>query len=120
MKKYLHTSALAIVSFFLVTATNAQVSLAPDQNPSFAVSRDKYMQIADSMNQWHGTTFQETYKAFDWYENKLERRDERRQFRQQLRLERYRYDYNPYYHSGYNYNYRYNPHRYNRFGFCWF
>lgn len=101
----------------------AQAQLAPDQNPDFAVSRDKYMKIADSLNSWHSTTFQETYKAIDWLADRKQARADRREFRRQLRLERaawygdYYYD-NNYYYNAYPYRgYRrgyYNNRYYNR------
>lgn len=123
MKKYILTSALSVLGIFQICISSAQESLAPDQNPQFAASRDKYLKISDSVNQWHGTTFQETYKAFDWYDQKMERRNDRRQFRRELRMERARnsYYYSPYnnrrnyyspYYNNYN-NYNYNN-RYNR------
>ncbi len=79
-------------------------NLAPDQNPNFAVSRDKYMQLADSVNRWHGTTFQETYSAPDWVERRELRRKENRQFRRDLRLERQRRGYQPYHYQPYGYS----------------
>jgi hypothetical protein len=118
MKKHILTSALSLLGILQITTSHAQENIAPDQNPQYAVSRARYMKISDSVNQWHGTTFQETYKAFDWYENKMERKKERQQYRRELRRERARYSR---YHSPYNqrgnyyqpyYNNYYN--RYNR------
>jgi len=88
---------------------HAQTGLAPDQNPSYAISRAKYMQIADSLNEWHSTTQQNIYKAIDWLADRKEARADRREFRRQLRMERARwdYDYNDgYYHRNYNNRYR--------------
>src|SRR5215211_5142548 len=117
MKKTLHTSALVLFSF-LFTGAFAQTTFLADQNPNYSVSREKYMRMADSINQWHGTTVQQTYKAFDWYENKQERRHNREQFRRELRLEMAR-GYYPDYYNHYNYRYRnyYRPHYR---GFWWF
>lgn len=112
MYKVLLTTALLTAWGF--TTVNAQETLAVDQNPAFAVSRAKYMAVADSINQWHGITHQQTYKAFDWYEQKMERRNDRRQFRRDLRMERakrsgyYRYNGNRSYYNPYYQNRRYN------------
>lgn len=106
--------------FLLICFTlTAQSNLAPDQNPDFASSRDKYMKIADSVNQWHGTTIQQTYKAFDWYEHKQELRNDRLQFRRQLRLQRNYYYYRPYSNRSYYQNNSRNYYHRNRWGFCW-
>ena len=119
MKKHLLASALLFFSFVVQTTASAQTSLAPDQNPAFAVSRDKYLRLADSMNAWHGTTFQQTYKAFDWYENKMERKEQRRQFRREIRSERAR-NYNNYYsYPGYQRYRGHNPYYRPRY-FRWF
>ncbi|MBL7730332.1 MAG: hypothetical protein JNM88_04075 [Chitinophagaceae bacterium] len=75
---------------------NAQTELAPDQNPNYAISRDKYMKMADSMTKWHGTTLQNTYQAIDWLADRERARKNRIDFRRQLRLERARW-------NGYNY-----------------
>jgi hypothetical protein len=118
MKKYILTSALSLLGIFQITSSNAQENIAPDQNPQYAVSRARYMKIADSVNPWHGTTFPETYKAFDWYENKMEKRKERQQFRRELRTERARQSryYSPYRQRGNYYSPYYNNYynRYNR------
>lgn len=93
-------------------------SADPDQNPRWAVSRDKYIRMADSLNAWHGTTRDETYKAIDWMEERKEARADRRAFRRQLRLERANYGF------GYDYygydrfsNYGYNNYGYNNFNY---
>ena len=83
----------------LLTAgnANAQTELAPDQNPNYTISRDKYMKMADSLTRWHSTTLQNTYEAIDFMADREKIRNDRREFRQQLRMERARW---------YNYNYR--------------
>ncbi|RYY85243.1 MAG: hypothetical protein EOO15_17525 [Chitinophagaceae bacterium] len=93
----------------------ASAQTVPDQNPNFAVSREKYLSMADSVNRWHSVTVQNTYKAYDWYEAREERRTARRNNRQAIRLNRsqrwnsgYNYGnnwYNPY-HNSYYYNQR--------------
>jgi hypothetical protein len=109
------------ILFFSYIAT-AQAGLAPDQNPNYAVSRTKYMQLADSLTDWQSTTQHTIYKAIDWLADRKEARADRREFRRQLRMERARADY-AYYDAGYypnnyyrNYNnrYRYNNYRRHR------
>ena len=107
--KTLHATALAITLTICNQLVFSQEKLAPDQNPRFAESRDKYMKLTDSINRWHGTTFQETYKAFDWYEARQERRQERLDFRREMKRMRlnHRYRYQPYNSRPYyNRNYR--------------
>ena len=113
----------AVAVCFSSYRANAQAGLAPDQNPNYAVSRSKYMQIADSLNEWHSTTQHNIYKAIDWLADRKEARADRREFRRQLRMERARRDYdyyndgyysNNYYHRNYNNHYRYNNYRRNR------
>ena len=128
MKIYLPTTLL-LIGVLATGVAMAQPALAPDQNPNYAISRAKYMQVADSLNEWHSTTFQDTYKAIDWLADRKEARADRREFRRQLRMESIRWDnyyngfdyypsyrgqyYNNYYHNGYR---RYNNNYYNRFG----
>jgi hypothetical protein len=111
MKAYLLQMPILIAAFFTGNKLSAQdADLAPDQNPNYAISRDKYMGMADSINAWHSTTIQDTYKAKDWLADRAEARMERRQFRRELR--RYRAGwYDPYYNNYYNNynNYRYYP-----------
>ncbi len=116
MKKNLRLATGIVAVFFFGYTANAQSELAPDQNPNYAVSRAKYMQIADSLNEWHSTTYQQMYKAIDWLEDRKEARADRREFRRQLRMERARWGYD-YFDTGYypgnsyrNFNNRY---RYN-------
>ncbi|GAA4310376.1 hypothetical protein GCM10023149_05020 [Mucilaginibacter gynuensis] len=72
----------------------AQTALVADQNPRYLVSQVKYTRMADTLNSLHGTTVQNTYKAYDWYEAKLERRQQNREWRHQERMNGY-YDYSP-------------------------
>lgn len=81
--KFFTLFAAALISSSMATA---QTDLAPDQNPRHGESLSKYTRIADSLNALHGTTIQNTYKAYDFMEARAERRDERRNFRRQLRL----------------------------------
>jgi len=122
--KYLNKLTLFAIVALLAIGANAQSELAPNQNPNFAVSRAKYMNISDSLNRWHGTTPQETYKAIDFLVDRKEARAERRDFRRQLRSQRVgwynSYDNYSYYPSSYrnswgNQNYNYNNYgRYRR------
>jgi hypothetical protein len=118
MKTFYLSLAILLAALAPAAPADAQ-SLAPNQNPNYAVSRDKYMRLADSLTRLHGTTLQDTYAAPDWYEQKMQRRHDRREFRQQLRLERARYDWNstPYY-APYRYD-NYRHHRYYRPWWLW-
>jgi hypothetical protein len=114
--KILIRHTLGILTFVGAAFTvTAQTNLAPDQNPNYQVSRDRYMKVADSINSWHSTTVQQTYKAIDYLEDKRIAKEQRRAFRQELRLERARnnrhygyYNYRPYRQSRYSYYPRYN------------
>jgi len=120
MKKSILCICFSLAILFYADVARAQNSLAPDQNPSFAVSRDKYMNMADSLTGFQSSTVHTTYKAYDWYEAKQERKSERIQFRRQLQLERARNDYR-YYEDDFDYNWRnryrrnYSPFRFRRF-----
>ncbi|MBL7760394.1 MAG: hypothetical protein JNK08_06825 [Sediminibacterium sp.] len=57
--------------------------LLPDQNPNYLVSQEKYSKLKDSLLIYSNTTPQQTYQAFDWYQDKLNRRNERRAYRRQ-------------------------------------
>lgn len=103
MKKSLLTALILLTGSIPGVFGQAQPALAPDQNPNFAVSRDKYMKIADSLNTWHSTTFQENYRAIDWIADRQQARADRREFRRQLRLETARW-YGDYYYDDYYYN----------------
>jgi hypothetical protein len=102
----------------ITNKTSAQNQLVTDQNPRYEESRSKYMTMSDSINTWHSTTSQETYRAIDYLADKAEAREQRKAFRRELRLERARngygwyndYSYYPavrngYYNNGYNYHY---------------
>jgi len=120
MKRSIHRLFfLAITALFITTGSIAQTGLADDQNPNYRESRDKYMNLADSLNAYHSTTVQETYDAIDFLEDRREAREQRRAFRRELRLERARYGgyyyddyYTPYYNNYPTYNYR--SYRYGR------
>lgn len=118
--------AVTLVMVTLFTATTiAQTSLAPDQNPRYMESQQKYMKVSDSVNTWHSTTLQDTYKAIDFLADKQEARDQRRAFRRQMRMERARWGWDNGYYDNYNgygypgyYNNNYNNNGYYRpYGF---
>ena len=121
MKNILPFFLSLILLTCLASSAKAQHSgLAKDQNPRFEESRTKYMETADSINQYHSTTIQDTYKAIDYLVDRAEAREQRRAFRRELRLERARngwYDYNyygdPYFNGGYFGNGYYNNGFYN-------
>ena len=122
MKNFLLYFLSLIAMLFFNTSWSQE--LLPDQNPQYAVSRSKYMLLSDSINQWHSTTFHQTYKAYDWYEARQERRADRRLFNRQIQLERARYGYyyqpyhrRGYYNRGYYNNYYRNP--FSQWRFCW-
>lgn len=78
-----------------------------NQNPNYEESLEYYMEVKDSLTQTLGTTLQDTYKAYDWYEAREERRAQRRANRHELRMNRN-------YYSGYDYpSYSYYPNYYN-------
>lgn len=109
---------LSLAVLGLQLSSSAQSGLAPDQNPNYQQSQSRYMALSDSVNQWHSTTFQETYKAYDWYEAKQERKAERQRFRRDLRMERARNSYyQPY---GYRNRYPYHSYQYRSYRNPWF
>lgn len=81
MKKVL----LFIIIIAAGLAANAQ-ELAPDQNPNYKVSLEKYTGNMVALQTTNNTTVQETYKAYDWSTAKAERKAERRNFRRERAL----------------------------------
>lgn len=78
-----------------------------NQNPNYEESQEYYLEVKDSLTQTQGTTFQDTYKAYDWYEAREERRALRRANRHEVRMNRN-------YYGGYDYSsYSYYPRYYN-------
>jgi hypothetical protein len=78
MKRIIFTLIILAAGF----ATQAQ-ELAPDQNPNYKVSMDKYAATQISLQSTNNTTIQNTYKAYDWSTAKAERKAERRNFRRE-------------------------------------
>ncbi|MBO9636036.1 MAG: hypothetical protein J7578_23235 [Chitinophagaceae bacterium] len=109
MKKVL----LPLFAFIVLAVTAEAQNLAPDQNPRYMESQQRYMRMADSINAWHSTTPQETYKAIDYLQDKRDARAARKAFRRELRMERARWNNDFYYGYGGYYNYNnYYPHSY--------
>ena len=59
--------------------------LAPDQNPNYQISQDKYMQKSDELTAAHSVTIQDTYQAYDWREAKEAKKQLRRDRNYELR-----------------------------------
>lgn len=83
--------------------------LLPDQNPNYLQSQEKYTKLKDSLLIYSNTTAQQTYKAFDWYQDKLDRKNSRRAYRRQSQ-----WNYNPFGYTNYGWNQYgfYDPYRY--------
>jgi hypothetical protein len=100
--------------------------LAPDQNPNYQNSADKYAQQSDELTATQSETIQDTYKAYDWREAKAEKQKIRKDRQYELRKLRYQsrnrccngnrnyngYN-NGYYNNGYYNNQNYNNGYYN-------
>lgn len=109
---------LIIISFFCASASifAQENSTVPDQNPNYKVSLEKYKVDNDNLLATMNTTVQNTYKAYDWYEAKQERKHQRisdRRERNLYRLQNYGNYYNPYnnFYDPYASPYRYSPYR---------
>ena len=103
MKKVI--GLLALMFVFAVSA-NAQSTLAEDQNPNYKQSQDRYMKLKDSVIAQENTTSQQTYKAYDWYQARMDRRNARRELRREIRLANaYNYSNYDYGYNGYSYPY---------------
>jgi hypothetical protein len=81
MKKIIFILTIIATSF----ATQAQ-ELAPDQNPNYKTSMEKYAATQVGLQSTNNTTIQSTYKAYDWSTAKAERKAERRNFRRERAL----------------------------------
>jgi hypothetical protein len=91
MKKIITLCCLLIGS---IGWAQSSTELVPDQNPNYMTSQQYYVKFKDSLLARQNTTIQQTYKAFDWYEAKMERRETRFQ---QRRLNRSMFQTNPWY-----------------------
>lgn len=109
------------LSLFTISVNAQDNTLAPDQNPAYKVSLEKYKSQQDKLLVTMNTTVQDTYKAYDWYEAKQERKQQRIADRRERRLYEamnYGYYYNPYnyYFDPFSSPYRYSPYYFHRHG----
>lgn len=87
MKRNLMIIAGCMAMLAYTNAAYAQTTaLLPDQNPRYQETRAKYIEMADSLNRNQGTTVQNTYKAYDWYTAREERRALRRTRNHEYRM----------------------------------
>lgn len=104
MKRNLIFIVNCIAALGFTTAVYAQKNeLLNDQNPRYQESRAKYIELADSLNRNQGSTVQKTYKAYDWYEAREERRKLRRERNFQLNLNSGYYYGSPYFYPSISY-----------------
>ncbi len=88
------TFTLVLLTFSLSSmaqsSLNGATSYTPfsDQNPNYLISQQKYISYRDSLIAFENTTVQQTYKAFDWYQQKLENKQSRIDTRRQVRINR--------------------------------
>ena len=108
MKAKIITWSILAFTTFSLNVNAQQASLAPDQNPRNEEAFARYSMQSDSLTRTQGTTVQNTYKAYDWYESREERR--------KLRRER-SYQYGFYASPYYNYNNSFLSPYYGGFGF---
>ena len=87
---------LGIVVLFAFSVNAQQANLVSDQNPRHKEALAKYTVLADSLSSTQGTTVQKTYKAYDWYQA----REERRQLRRERSYQNAAYTY-PYYQNSF-------------------
>lgn len=104
MKRNLIFIMSCVAGLAFTTAGYAQKNdLLNDQNPRYQESRAKYIELADSLNRNQGSTVQSTYKAYDWYEAREERRKLRRERNYQLNLNSGYYYNSPYFYPSISY-----------------
>ena len=119
------TSILIVAMVGVYTLKAQTAALAPDQNPNYMKSQEKYMAKKDELIASEGQTIQQTYVAIDEFQKnkkaRIARREQRREWRQDRRMGRIQNGYgglgyyNPYGNNGgyYNGNYGYNNYGYN-------
>ncbi len=80
---------ILLSTIFLLSVCFVQAQeTVPDQNPNHKTAQAKYVAAQDKLQETMNTTVQNTYKAYDWYEAKQERRQQRITFRQDRRMAR--------------------------------
>lgn len=101
---------LLVLFFAGISAACAQqpdfYQVNTDQNPHYMQSQQKYMLAKDSLLAYSNATAQDTYKAYDFYEARQERRALRRERRYNVRMTSAQYSCYPAYGYG---NYGYTP-----------
>lgn len=108
MKKIIGSLTFLII---VVVAASAQSTLAEDQNPNYKQSQDRYMKLKDSVIAQANTTSQQTYKAYDWYQERMDKRNARRELRREIRLA------NAFNYSNYDYGYNGYSYPYTNYGY---
>lgn len=93
MKAVLFHTVVLISCLSFQTTMAQEATLVPDQNPRYKESQQLYMKVSDSLTRTQSTTPQQTYKAYDWYQARMERRQQRREWRHQENM------YNGYYNN---------------------
>lgn len=109
MKANIITIGIVALLAFSGNVSAQQSILEQDQNPRHLEALAKYTTLSDSLTKTQGTTVQDTYKAYDWYEA----RTERRRLRAERNYQNGFYSY-PYYQTGY---YNSFPGYYGNFGY---
>lgn len=123
LKRLLQPGLATLFLLAAVTSVRAQAVLS-DQNPRYRESMNAYLFKADSLTRNEGTTLQQTYHAYQYFEAKQALKEQRRQWRQDRRIARNSYwndySYNDYA-IGYNrsYGYSYPAYGYGHSGFRW-
>jgi hypothetical protein len=98
-----------VASFAVLTSVGLNAQLAPDQNPNYQNSADKYAGQASELTSTQSTTVQDTYEAYDWREAKAAEKQERQDRQYQLRMARAMSNNRcGYYNNGWNNNGYYN------------
>lgn len=100
---------LKYFALLIIVSATAHTAVAQeritDQNPACQESRQHYMLLSDSLTQTHGTTVQQTYKAYDFLQLKQEKKDQRREWRQERRMQRAVFGDTHYYRPFHSYGY---------------
>lgn len=79
----LRTTFLLMMLIVINYGFAQNTGLLPNQNPNYKISEEKYTRFRDSLLLNSNSTIQDTYKAYDWFEEKTERRNNRRDNRRQ-------------------------------------
>ncbi len=103
--KAITTFLLTGIILSITVCTSKAQELAPDQNPNYKKSLERYMKKSDSLVLLQGTTVQETYRAIDWMEMKAQQKALRKERRYNVRMARNRNNFCPFWTSSYYPNY---------------